>query len=129
MGLREGYHGPMDTPSTPYPTDVTDEEWAFVAPYLTRTPPAAPQRRHDRREVLNGLRWIVRAGAPWRLLPHEFPPWPIVYQQTRRWLAAGCFEALSHDLRALLRAAAGRATQPTAAIFDARVLQSSPESG
>jgi transposase len=114
---------------TPYPTDVSDEEWEFVAPYLTLLPLDAGQRRHDLREVLNAVRWIVRAGAPWRLLPHEFPPWPIVYQQTRRWLDADCFEQLVHDLRLLLRAAAGRAGQPTAAIFDARVLQSSPESG
>jgi transposase len=114
---------------TPYPTDVSDEEWEFVAPYLTLLPLDAGQRRYDLREVLNAVRWIVRAGAPWRLLPHEFPPWPIVYQQTRRWLAAGCFEALVQDLRGLLRAVAGRTTQPTAAIFDGRVLQSSPESG
>jgi transposase len=71
----------------------------------------------------------VRAGAPWRLLPHDLPPWPIVYQQARRWLEAGGFEQLVHDLRALVRAVWGRAPQPTAAIFDGRVLQSGPESG
>jgi transposase len=114
---------------TPYPTDVNDEEWEFVAPYLTLLPADALQRRYELREVLNAVRWIVRAGAPWRLLPHEFPPWPIVYQQTRRWLDAGCFEALVHDLRLLVRSVAGRAAQPSAAIFDGRVLQSSPESG
>ena len=114
---------------TPYPTDVSDDEWEFVAPYLTLLPMDALQRRYDLREVFNALRWIVRAGSPWRLLPHEFPPWSIVYQQTRRWLEAGSFEALVHDLRLLLRAAAGRATQPSAAIFDGRVLQSSPQSG
>ena len=54
------------------------------------------------------LRWIVRAGAPWRLLPANFPPWPAVYQQTQRWIAAGCFEAMVHDLRAMLRWSAGR---------------------
>jgi transposase len=71
----------------------------------------------------------VRAGAPWRLLATNFPPWPTVYQQTRRWLEAGCFEALVHDLRLQLRVAQGRQGQPSAAILDARVLQSSPESG
>ena len=116
-------------PRKPYPTDVSDEEWAFVAPYLALMSPDAPQRRHDLREVFNALRWIVRAGAPWRLLPHEFPPWEAVYQQTQRWLAAGCFEAMVHDLRAVLRLAAGRAADPTAAVFDGRTLQSSPESG
>jgi transposase len=113
----------------PYPTDVTDDEWAFVAPYLALLPEDAGQRRYELREVFNALRWIVRAGAPWRLLPTNFPPWPAVYQQTQRWLAAGCFEALVHDLRALLRLAAGRAPEPTAVVLDGRTLQSTPESG
>jgi transposase len=113
----------------PYPTDVSDEEWAFVAPYLSLMRPDAPQRCHDLREVYNALRWIVRAGAPWRLLPTNFPPWPAVYQQTQRWIAAGCFEDMVHDLRALLRWGEGRADAPTAAILDSRTVQSTPESG
>jgi transposase len=91
--------------------------------------PDAPQRRHDRREVFNALRWIVRTGAQWRLLPTNFPPWPAVYQQTQRWLAAGCFDAMVHDLRAILRWAEGRADDPTATILDGRTVQSTPESG
>jgi transposase len=116
-------------PRKPYPTDVSDDEWAFVAPYLTLMRPDAPQRVHDPREVFDALRWIVRAGAPWRLLPHEFPPWQAVYQQARRWIDAGCFEAMVHDLRAILRWADGRADDPTAVILDGRTVQSSPESG
>lgn len=113
----------------PYPTDVSDEEWAFVAPYLALMTEDAPQRRHDLREVFNALRWIVRAGAPWRMLPTNFPPWPAVYQQTRRWLAAKVFEAMAHDLRMLLREAADRMPQPRAVVFDSRTVQSTPESG
>jgi transposase len=116
-------------PRKPYPTDVSDEEWAFVAPYLTLMSDDAPQRRHDLREVFNALRWIVRAGAPWRLLPTNFPPWQAVYQQTQRWIAAGCFEAMVHDLRAMLRWSAGRADHPTAVIIDSATRQSTPESG
>jgi transposase len=112
-----------------YPSDVSDEEWAFVAPYLTLMTPAAPQRVYDLREVFNGLRWLVRAGAPWRLMPNDLPPWHIVYDQTQRWLQAGVFEALVHDLRALLRLLAGRAASPSAAILDSRTVQSTPESG
>ena len=89
----------------------------------------APQRDHSLREVFNGLRWIVRAGAPWRMLPNDLPPWYTVYQQTQRWIAAGVFEAIVHDLRAVLRLAKGRKEQPSAAIFDSRTLQSTPESG
>src|SRR5687767_13736950 len=116
-------------PRNPYPTDVSDEEWAFVAPYLSLMTPDAPQRRYDPREVFNALRWIVRAGAPWRLLPNDFPRWEAVYQQTQRWLAAGCFETMVHDLRTLLRGSAGRADQPTAVILDSATRQATPESG
>jgi transposase len=116
-------------PRKSYPSDVSDEEWAFVAPYLTLMRPDAPQRKHDPREVYNALRWIVRTGAQWRYLPHEFPPWQAVYQQTQRWITAGVFEAMVHDLRTLLRWLQGRADQPTATILDSRTLQSTPESG
>ena len=112
-----------------YPSDVSDEEWAFVAPYLTLMTEAAPQRAYALREVFNGLRWIIRAGAPWRLLPNDLPPWHVVYEQTQRWLRAGVFAAIVADLRALLRLAADRSAAPSAAIFDSRTLQSSPESG
>jgi transposase len=113
----------------PYPSDVSDDEWAFVASYLTLMTEDAPQREYPLREVFNGLRWIVRAGAPWRMLPNDLPPWEAVYQQTQRWLTAGVFEAMVNDLRHLLRVAAGRKEQPTGTIFDSRTLQSSPESG
>lgn len=116
-------------PRNPYPTDVSDEEWAFVAPYLTLLREEAKQRKHDLREVFNAARWMVRAGAGWRLLPHDLPPWEIVYQQTQRWMAAGVFELMVHDLRALLRMVEGRSPAPSAVIIDARTLQSSVESG
>src|SRR5712691_11756513 len=119
----------MESTRKPYPSDVSDAEWAFVVPYLTLLPLDAEQRIHDRREVFNALRWIVRAGAPWRLLPNDVPPWAAVYPQTQRWIAAGSFEAIVHDLRTLLRVAQGRNAQPSAAIFDGRTLQSTPESG
>ena len=117
------------TPRKPYPTDVSDDEWAFVAPYLTLMHEEAPQRVYALREVFNALRWIVHTGAPWRYLPGDFPPWQAVYQQTRRWVDAGVFAAMVHDLRELLRWAAGRTPQPSAVIFDSATRQSTPESG
>jgi transposase len=113
----------------PYPSDVSTEEWSLVAPYLLLQREDAGQREHDLREVFNGLRYIVKTGAPWRWMPNDLPPWAAVYQQTQRWLAAGCFEALVDDLRAVLRLAAGRKAEPTAAIIDSRTLRSTPESG
>ena len=113
----------------PYPTDVSDEEWAFVAPYLALLREDAPQRVHDLREVFDALRCIVRAGASWRMMPNDFPPWEAVYQQTQRWIDAGVFEAMVHDLRAVLRLSSGRAPDPSGTVLDSRTLRSSPESG
>jgi len=114
---------------TNYPSDVSDEEWAFVAPYLTLCREDAPQREHALRAVFNGLRYIVRTGNQWRFMPGDLPPWTAVYQQTRRWMRAGVFEILVEDVRSLLREFAGRKPQPTAMIVDSRTLQSTPESG
>ena len=119
----------MDSSRKAYDSDVRDEEWEFVAPYLTLMDQAAPQREYPLRQVFDALRWVVRTGASRRLMPHDFPPWHAVYDQTRRWLDAGCFEAIVLDLRELLRLAAGREIKPTAAIFDSRTLRSTPESG
>lgn len=112
-----------------YPSDVTDEEWAFVAPYLILMREDAPQRTYDLREVFNGVRYVVRTGCPWRSMPHDLPPWEMVYQQSQRWIKAGVFEDMVHDLRAVLRLAKGKSEQPSAAIFDGRTMQSTPESG
>jgi transposase len=101
---------------------------AFVAPYYR----CCRQRRCSvgtRCAFFDAMKWIVWTGAPWRALPHDFPPWQIVYQQAMRWLAAGVFEAMVHDLRVLLRDFAGRKKHPSAAILDSRTLQSTPESG
>jgi transposase len=114
---------------TTYPSDGTDEEWAFCAPYLTLMKEDAPRREHPLRAVFNAVRYLVRVGCPRHLIPNDFPPTWIVYQQVQRWIAAGCFVALTHDLRKLLRMLAERSAQPSAAILDGRTLQSTPESG
>lgn len=113
----------------PYPSDVSDDEWSYVAAYLVLMKEDSPQREHDLREVFNGLRWIVRTGSPWRYMPNDLPPWHTVYQQSQRWLNAGVFEKMAHDLRLVLRLIAGRKDQPSAAVIDSRTLQSMPESG
>ena len=113
-----------------YPSDVSEEEWAFVAPYLALVREDAPQREHELREVYNGLRYIVKCGCPWRYLPTNLPPWWVVYQQAQRWIKAGVFASMAHDLRLLLRLAQQRPhAEPTAAVLDSRTLQSTPESG
>jgi transposase len=112
-----------------YPSDVSDKEWAFVAPYLALCKEDSEQRDYSLRAVFNGLRYIVRTSGQWRYMPNDLPPWPVVYQQTQRWIRARCFETMVEDLRMLLRELSGRKAQPTAMILDSRTLQSTPESG
>lgn len=120
----------MSTPTRKaYPSDVTDAEWEFLVVYLVLMREDAPQREHDLREVFDALRYVVKTGCQWRFLPHDFPPWTAVYQQARRWLHAGAFERIAHDLRVIVRFLEGRHDQPSGAVLDARTLQSTPESG
>jgi transposase len=119
----------MSSTRKSYPSDVRDEEWEYLLPYLTLMREDAPQREYALRELFNALRYVVKTGCQWRFLPHDFPPWTAVYQQARRWNDARAFEAAAHDLRQLIRLATNRGSQPTAVIMDGRTLQSTPESG
>ena len=119
----------MSTTRKSYPSDVTDGEWEFLLPYLSLMRADAPQREYPLRELFNALRYVVKTGCQWRFLPHDFPPWTAVYQQARRWVQAGVFETIAHDLRIMVRLLEGRNDQPSATILDSRTLQSTPESG
>lgn len=118
----------MSFPRT-YPSDVRNDEWFFVAPYLALIREDAPQRLYPLRDLFNGLRYLAHTGCPWRYLPHDLPPWAAVYQQWTRWRDARVFEDMVHDLNELERLVPGRAATPTAVVLDGRVLQSTPESG
>jgi transposase len=119
----------MSTTRKSYPSDINDGEWEFLVPYLRLMREDAPQREYALRELFNAVRYVVRTGCQWRMLPHDFPPWEAVYQQGRRWMQAGVFETLAHDLRIIMRVLADRDESPSAVILDARTLQSTPESG
>ncbi|MGQ9613826.1 transposase, partial [Chloroflexus sp.] len=114
---------------TAYPSDGSDEAWAFVAPSVTLMDEAAPQRNDPLRAVANGLRSILRTGAPWRMLPTDVPPWPVVDHQPQRWLTAGVVAQMVHDVRMLVRDITDRAPHPRAVIVDSRTLPSTPERG
>ena len=112
----------------PYPSDVSDGEWAFAAAYLTLLPDDAGQRDYELREVYNGLALDGAHGSrPFRIIPSLIRhPGTSSISRRERWLAAGCFEAVVEDLRLLLHGVKGRKGQPGAAIFESRVLQSTP---
>ncbi len=100
-----------------------------MLPYLLLCREDAGQREHDLREVFDAVRYVARSGCAWRMVPGDLPPWAAVYQQFRRWLDAGVFEALVADVQLIVREWAGRKGQPTAICIDSRTLQSTPESG
>jgi transposase len=129
MYLHPGITLRMSTKRKSYPSDVSDEEWAFCVRYLALMTEQAPQRVYPLREMFNALRYQIRVGGAWRMMPHDLPPWHLVYQQAQRWIRAGCFEAMAHDLRAILRMALERKADPSAVILDSRTIQSTPESG
>lgn len=111
-----------------YPTDLTDEQWKIIEPLLPKNkyrgrPPT------QRRRILNGLLYLVRAGCSWRLLPKELGPWETVYGYFRRWRRQGLWEVIQHTLRILVRREAGRRSQPTAAILDSQTVRSSDHAG
>ncbi len=108
---------------------MSDDAWAFVAPSLTLMRPGPPQRVHQPREVSNALRWIVRISAQRRMLPTHSPPWEAVSHHTRRWIEAGCFDDMIHDLQAVLRWGEDHVDGSTVVLLDSRTVQSSPASG
>src|SRR5271170_2452936 len=112
-----------------YLTDVSDEEWAFVLPYLLLSREDNASRQDDLRALFDAVRSIVKTGNQWRLMPRDLPPWSAAYQQMQRWLRAGCFERIVEDVQSLLRQFGGRKGHPTAVCLDSRTLQSTPESG
>jgi len=103
-----------------YRSDLTDEEWAAMAPLLPKPCPTGRRRRTDLREILNPIRYMVRSGCEWRMLPVHFPPWQTVYWWFRRFVRRLMFRTI-HDVVAMIdRERAGRAAQPSAAVLDSQ---------
>lgn len=103
-----------------YPTDLTDEEWALIAPLLPGAARTGRRREIDLREVINALRYLVRSGVGWRMLPRDFPPWQTVYWWFRRLMRRFLFQTI-HDLLLMLdRERAGREASPSAAVVDSQ---------
>lgn len=113
----------------PYPSDIDDETYAFILPYLLFQVQDDPRRKYSIREVLNAMLWIVRTGSQWKYLPHGFPPYKIVHQQVMFWFQRKCFEDILSDLRVLERNRNLKNDNPTVIIIDSRTLRSTPQSG
>ncbi|HWH71561.1 MAG TPA: IS5 family transposase [Candidatus Sulfotelmatobacter sp.] len=111
-----------------YPTDLTDAQWEILEPLLPK-PKKRGRRPADRRRILNGLFYLVRAGCAWRLLPKEFGPWETVYGYFRCWRQQGLWVLIQDILRSFVRREAGKRSQPTAAILDSQTVRSANHAG
>ncbi len=103
-----------------YPSDLSDEEWAKLKPHLLKPPGRGAPRRVNLREVINALRYLSRTGCQWRMLPHDLPPWEIVYYYFRHWRDDGTWERLNRELRIEVRLSVGKDPEPSAAILDSQ---------
>jgi putative transposase len=113
----------------PYLTDLTNDEYALLAPYLPGPKPTGRPRLRPLREVVNGIWYVLRTGCQWRLLPHEFPPWQTVYHYFRQWRLDGTWERMHCALRERLRVAVGRESQPSAGIVDSQSVKTTGVGG
>jgi len=103
-----------------YPTDLTDEQWALIAPHLPLPRPGGKPRRTDLRAVVDGILYLLRTGCQWRLLPRDFPPWGTVWSYFRQWRIDGVWGRLHRALYRAARKKSGRRPDPTVVIMDSQ---------
>jgi putative transposase len=113
----------------PYPTDLSDEEWALIEPLLRRRPGRGGQRKHDLRRIVDGCFYVLRGGIPWRMMPHDLPDWDDVYSHLRKWRRTGTWERINQALRERDRVARGRKPQPSAAAIDSQSAKTTEAGG
>ena len=103
-----------------YPSDLSDQQWQLLEPLLPPPKPGGRPIKYPRREVMNGILYVLRTGCAWRMLPHDLPPWRTTFHYFRTWRQDGTWERIHEVLRDQLRLAEGRAVSPSAAIIDSQ---------
>jgi len=119
----------LPAPSLPCYSDVDDATWVLIAPILAQAPGRGRPRTHADRVIYNAIRYVLRGGIPWRMLPPTYPPWRTVYSRFGRWADSGAWETLADSLRADLRLEWGRDPEPSAGIIDSQSVPTGPGGG
>ena len=113
----------------PYPSDLTGPQWAQVSRFIPAPKKGGRPAKYDRREIVNALLYLVRSGCSWRMLPHDLPPYRIVYWYFMAWKKDGTLDRLLDELRGDLRQAEGRQRQPSAAVLDSQSVKTTEKGG
>jgi putative transposase len=113
----------------PYPSDLTDEQWELIQDFIPAPKPGGRPAVYERREIVNALLYLTRTGCQWRALPHDLPPWRLVYWYFMAWRSDGTLEQLHDRLRSAVRRGDGRASQPTAAVLDSQSVKTTEAGG